>query len=127
LAATALVPVALSACVRHTNTGPCSRAISYAYASSGHAGIFFGQISQVVYEPLVNGSPTFIDIGSTYQDDPTGSRRVTIVVWGNQRDSYPDLTSLKVGGYACFAGAVADYRGGNQMVNPLMLTTYDPP
>ena len=66
----------------------------------------YGPVKDSSFLSSSNGQPSYIDIGAVYPDE----RRVTIVVWGEDRGNFPDAPeSMYLGKTICVTGEVYSY------------------
>jgi len=72
------------------------------------------RIASVYYARSSRGRPTFIDLGVAYPNP----RRVTLVVWGEDRDNFPRAPErmFRRGQIICAQGVPSLYRGVTQIV-----------
>lgn len=74
----------------------------------GETVTIYGPVKGSKYASTSNGEPTFIDLGASYPD----TSRVTIVVWGEDRDNFSGSPEDMYGGKTvCVTGEVYEYRG----------------
>lgn len=66
-----------------------------------------GPVVRATYRADVNGSPTFIDLGAAYPDP----ERLTVVIWGDDRDRFPYDPEAHLTGDICIEGLIDSYRG----------------
>lgn len=89
-------------------------AISWEDASAhiGEYGTVCGPVAGTSYRPDVNGSPTWLNVG---RDFPSQSR-FQIVIWGEDRASFPQPPeSYYRGKRICATGSIESFRGVAEM------------
>lgn len=71
-----------------------------------------GQVARVTYRQDVQGQPTWIEIGAAFPNPD----RVTLVVWGNNRDALgPHISRMNTTQKVCVIGTVERYRESHQL------------
>lgn len=91
----------------------CAGAISWQSARNavGRVATIRGNVAGSNYAASSNGSPTFIDLGLRYPNP----RRMTIVVWRENRARFGRPESRYLGRTICVHGLVESYRGVAQI------------
>lgn len=71
-----------------------------------------GPITRVTYKPEVNGSPTWIEVGTSFPDP----KRLTLLIWENNLSEFENLLAGSViHKMACITGEATQYRGNVQI------------
>lgn len=79
-----------------------------AYQHVGETATVYGTVADIEYAGASDGQPTFIDLGAAYPDP----NRVTIVIWGEYRNNFPELPEIMYEGKTlCVTGEIYLYRG----------------
>lgn len=97
-----------------STTQSCSDAIAWSevHHRVGETVKTAGPITRVTYSPEVNGSPTWIEVGTSFPDPD----RLTLLIWGNDRSEFEHLlTQDVIQKKACIEGEVSQYRGSVQI------------
>ena len=95
-------------------TATDSQAIPWDEASShiGETVTIEGKVVAGFYADTSNGEPTFLNIGRDYPNPD----RFTVVIWGDDRGSFPDdPESMYEGKTIRVTGAVSEYNGGAEI------------
>jgi hypothetical protein len=108
LAAVAAVPRAASASPT-VRLASCAHAVSWQTARRmiGRVATIRGRVAGTKYAPSSNGAPTFLDVGVGYPDE----RRVTVVIWGNNRKRFGAPEVRYRHRTICVRGLVDTYAG----------------
>ncbi len=92
----------------------------------GQTKTVYGPVRTSKYAPNSNGQPTFLDVGEPYY----GSDRFTIVIWGNNRSSFPTAPEDHyLEKSVCATGLIEEYKKHPEMEvkKPSQLKLCDPP
>jgi hypothetical protein len=77
----------------------------------GRVATIRGRVAGTKYAPSSNGAPTFLDVGVGYPDE----RRVTVVIWGNNRKRFGAPEVRYRHRTICVRGLVTTYAGVPQI------------
>jgi hypothetical protein len=94
---------------QRTHAGSCAGAVSWTQAGRvlGRVATVRGLVAGTKYAVGSNGSPTFLDIGAAYPS----SRRVTAVIWQEDRAKFGRPEARYLGRTICVRGRVHRYAG----------------
>lgn len=111
-----LVGALLAGCTRTTATKTtCSGAIGWEQANQhiGESTTVEGPVISTHFASGSNGRPTFLNVGKDYPD----SGRFTVVIWGENRNSFPTPPEEAYAGKTiCVTGSVDTYQGIPEIV-----------
>lgn len=91
----------------------CDNPISWDNAGQyvGKTFIVVGPVVRITKPKGVRGNPVWIDIGATFPD----TRRLTLVLWENQKSNFPEVTQDLMGKNICVLGKIDIYKGASQI------------
>ena len=91
----------------------CENPISWDKAGQyvGKTFIVVGPVVKITKPKGIRGNPTWIDIGAAFPD----IRRLTLVLWENQKSNFPMVKQDLLGKNICVLGKINIYKGTSQI------------